>query len=368
MSKDSKTTPKSAWEEFARILCWIAIVVTLVLSCFYLLLWSPNLENRGIALGLALIPNLVSVCFIYAVSYVIFGRYQLIKSREERGEFATEVAHKVQAVVGSDLDIMQQTMNKFLVHSELGNTAHSLGVADITSNWINLTESQQALGANFRTRLSNVKSPATWYSLTMTPSSALRGFDDAIRNAVKRGVNIKWVYYAAKTTDINPALRTQIEYLSRSANLIGSDGRVILEARISGLLDDFGTSLRNEIYKLRKEDQKNIGNLEFYESEMAHPYLAFLSVPEEYKELTPPPLLQDTLPQNALPNSAPAGTFGFVKPYTIFPLSYEERPALYLDAPGGKFLDEYYWSTVRLFDWGVRLGKIRCTWSLKART
>ena len=55
-----------------------------------------------------------------------------------------------------------------------------------------------------------------------------------------------------------------------------------------------------------------------------------------------------------------------IKSKQVFQWTFEERPALYLDTSGGKILDEYYWSTLRLFDWGVRQGKIRRTWSLKA--
>ncbi len=368
MARDEKSTSrslwKSVWKELLRIRVSIVIGILLGLSVIYLLLWSPNPDNRWFGLALALIPNIVSAGLIVVFGYIFLHNLEAIRSEQERDALITEIREETRNVVAGELQTMQRTMDKFFTHNELGNTAHSLGIANITSNWVELINSQHPLGANFRHHLSNVKSPATWYILTMSPS-ALRDLDEEIRGAVKRGVNVKWVYYAVETIDSNPAIKTQWECISRFPDRTGPTGREVLKKRISVLLDDFGPSLRNEIHKLGKEHQKDVGNLEFYESEMVHPYLAFLSVPEEYKELPQPAPPEDTQPEDALPKLAPAGTFGFVHLYPIFPLNHQERPALCLDASGGKILDEYYWSTLRLFDRGVRLGKIRCTWSLK---
>ena len=83
---------------------------------------------------------------------------------------------------------------------------------------------------------------------------------------------------------------------------------------------------------------------------MPHINLAFLSVPGKYD----PNLKQ-----------APVGTFGFVHLYPKFPLGYHTRPTLYLEAPG-QILDYYYWSTVQLFDEGVRRGYLWRPWPPEA--
>ena len=330
-----------------------------IFTVAHLVLWYFNLSNSSnrswwfswvFNYPMSLITNFVSSFLAFVSGYVYFRKVRAIKSKQEERALFTEIRKETRNVVEGELKTVQQTIDKYFTQSELGNTAHSLGIAHITSDWTELTNSQHPLGENFRDRLSNMKSPATWYLLTISPYQ-LRVFDEEIKAAVKRGVNVKWVYYAAKTINPNSPMKTQWECLSRFPHRTDED----LNKRISSLLEDLGRSLRHEIDKLGKEHQKDAGNLEFYESEMVHPYMAFLSAPENYKEL----------PQGAKPEPAPVGTFGFVHLYPIFQPSFENRPALYLDASGGKILDEYYWSTLRLFDWGVNLGKIRRTWSLK---
>jgi hypothetical protein len=355
MDKDDKSRWEELWEELSKMRFWAAIAAILISLSLYALLGFYKLpEGSWPALVrdflMALITNFVPTFLIFVFGYVYLRKIQAIKSKEERDALFTEIRKETRNVLAGELQTVQQTIDNLATHNELGNTTHSLGIASITSKWVELRDSQQPLGAHFRRRLSDVKSPATWYLLTIAPSG-LGAFNEEIRGAIKRGINVKWVYYADDIIDTNPALKTQWGCLSRFPDRTGED----LKKKVSSLLDDFGPALRHEIQKLGKEYQKDVGNLEFYESEMVHPYLAFLSVPENYKEL----------PQGASPKPAPVGTFGFVHLYPIFPCGFEERPALYLDASGGEILDEYYWSTLRLFDWGVGLGKIRRTWSLK---
>jgi hypothetical protein len=122
-----------------------------------------------------------------------------------------------------------------------------------------------------------------------------------------------------------------------------------LERRIKNLHHHAKES-HDVIQAMDAEQQKHAGQWEFYESRVPHFYMAFLSVPGRYD----PNLKQ-----------APSGTFGFVHLYPKFPHGHHARPGLYLEAPG-QILDYYYWSTVQLFDEGVKRGYLWRTWPPEA--
>ncbi len=363
MSEDSsKTATTSVWEEFARILFWLSIaaIVGFSIAYFWLSLWNPDKASffgpfQLVAVReylLTLIANVVPIFLIYVGSYILLHRIQSLRSEQETNVLATNIADKTQAAVGIQLQkmqqTMQQTMDKFLTHNELGNTAYALGVAGITSDWTEFTQFRETLGIHLKERLNHVEY-ATWHIVTMNPG----GFLDAnwlpeITKAVEnRGVDVKWVYYARKSIEDCDALRTQLEWLSRNPDtalkrLQNNIDKLLLHAQLSS----------QQIHAMDGERRKRAGHWELYESKVPNFYMAFLSIPKNYAGRM---------------EQVPEGTFGFVYLYPMFANKdkYETRPALYLEASRQiqpSILGCYYSSIVHLFDEGVKLGYLSPRW------
>jgi hypothetical protein len=254
---------------------------------------------------------------------------------------------------------MQQKIDEVLEHAELGRTVHALGVAGITSDWTEFVEFRGSFGQRLRKHLESNplqedKPSATWYIVTIEPEG-LTSWLSRIKQAVQtKGVDVKWVCHARKSVEQDEALQAEWQWIRTAMSpwqdRAGPECLDALERRIKNLHHHAKES-HDEIQAMDAEHQKHAGHWEFYESKVPHFYMAFLSVPGKYD----PNLKQ-----------APAGTFGFVHLYTKFPRGYHTRPTLYLEAPG-QILDYYYWSTVQLFDEGVKRGYLWRTWPLEPK-
>jgi hypothetical protein len=360
MTRDSKTTTKALWEELDRIAYFSSIGACVFFSIVYFLLWfwNPAKDSFSVAIReffLALITNLVPIFLIFALSYALLRRIQFIRSEQESDALATDIANKTQAAVVSELQIVKQKMDEILEYAELGHTTHSLGVFGITSYWTDFVQFKGSLGMHIKKRLLAVEHPATWYIVTMGPEGLMSWLWD-IKTAVEnRGVNVKWVYHARKSVESNDALKAQWEWLMPRfpdwRDRASAEGLDYLETKIKEL-HHWTKESSLQIHAMDEGHQKRAGHWELYESKVPHFYMAFLSVPGKYEV---------SLKQ------APDGTFGFVQLYPMFPHENHTRPALYLEAPG-QILDYYYWSTVQLFDEGVKREYLWRTWPSETTT
>lgn len=361
MSKDSsKITASSLKKLWKRYYLLLPIILAILFSMAFFWISSWNLEKSPFLGPIPLVPvrdyflvlitGLIPVCVIVVISPLFTRPFQAIEDQFESDKLATNIADKTQAAVEIPLKNMQQTMqqrmDKFLIHSELDNTAYALGVAGITSDWTEFAHFTGTLGERLKAHLIHVKD-ATWYIITMSPHGFQTWLPEIEKAVENRGVDVKWVCYARKSIEDCDALRAQLEWLSRPGKRLER-----LQNNIDGLHNTAERS-SNQIHAMDGERRKRAGRWELYESKVPHFYMAFLSVPRKNEES---------------PKQVPDGTFGFVCLYPMFPHKdeYETRPALYLEASGQiqpKILDCYYWSIVQLFDEGVKRGYLWSTWS-----
>ncbi len=361
MGKDDKST---VWEELYKIRFWIAIAATLVSTLVYVLLWLSNrpkgswwvsLPTVGSEYLMNLITNFVPTFLIIVVGYVLRRKLQVIKSKEERHALVTEITEEIQLVVAGELQSTQQKIDEVLEHAELGRTVHASGIAGITSDWTEFADFRGPFGQRLHKRIEAIplqadKPSATWYIVTIEPKGLMSSWLGLIKQTVEtKGVDVKWVCHARKSVEQDEALQAEWQWIRsripRWEQRADPESLSMLETSIK-VLHHRAKESHDEIQAMDIDYQRHAGHWEFYESKVPHFYMAFLSVPGKYD----PNLKQ-----------APVGTFGFVHLYPKFAQGHCTRPALYLEAPG-KILDYYYWSTVQLFDEGVKRGYLWRTW------
>jgi hypothetical protein len=226
----------------------------------------------------------------------------------------------------------------------LTNVAFQLGIAGITTRWTDFIEFTEPFGEHFKEHLLQVKAPATWYVVTITPEGFLPWrplFESAVED---RGIDIKWVYQPWETLNVDPAIKTQA--LMFFGQVPTWDDRI---KALKGQWERADAELKRwvEQSELRLKTQRKVrsGSWELYESCLPHFYLAFLSVPKKHQNIR----LQDP---------APHGTFGFVHLYLMFPSSSDARPAICFEAPG-LLTDTYYRSILSMFDEHINRGYVR---------
>lgn len=245
-----------------------------------------------------------------------------------------------------------------------GTKVHDLGITDITDQWLDLPKKNGAIGQNFYEKLQKAKRPATWYVVSMSIGGMDSLRKDVMESAVRdHGVNVKWAYHSRKSIESDAAIQAQWQMLNQHLDLkdrVGKKGFERWDKKMDELMT-FANALRDQIQKSEVTNAKG-GTWEFYESHVPHYYMAFLSVPDESQILKPLEHERADTPNS--PPSAPLGTFGFVMLYPMLPNHYDDRPAIYLEAPG-KITDYYYWAIVGLFHEGVARGYVKCTWALK---
>jgi len=337
MAEERTTTANSVWEVLDTLFYRVSMLISLGFPVAYFLLRYVNPPDLSFLAFLcdflsALITSVVPVAWGYVLSrFFLLRHLQSIRSKQESDALATNIANKTQTMVVSELRVMQQKIDEVLEHAALGRTARALGVADITSDWTEFAEVvdfRGSFGQRLRKHLEAIplqgENPsATWYIVTIEPEGMISWLP-RIKQAVRtKGVDVKWV-----CPECLDALERRIKNLHHHAK-----------------------ESHDETQAMDAEHQKHAGHWELYESKVPHFYMAFLSVPGKYD----PNLKQ-----------APVGTFGFVHLYTKFPHGYHTRPGLYLEAPG-QILDYYYWSTVQLFDEGVKRGYLWHTWPLEPK-
>jgi hypothetical protein len=374
MSEDSSKTTASLSNNIEnlieklgeRIYFWLSLGGLILLAPVFFLIsyWSPEKSSwwgpiQLVALReffLGLIIGLIPVCVIVMLSFKFTRPYRAIKDQFTSDQFAENIANKTQVNVEIPLKTMQQTIERLratlpadltrvLEHAELGRTAYALGVGGITCDWTEFAYFTGTLGERLKTHLIDVKD-ATWYIVTMSPQGFQNWLPEIEKAVEKRGIDVKWVYYAPKSIEACDALSAQLEWLSRPRKRLER-----LQHNINRLYDTVERS-SNQIHQIDGEPRKRAGRWELYESKVPHFYMAFLSVPRKNEES---------------PKQVPDGTFGFVCLYPMFPHKdkHETRPALYLEASGQiqpNIIDCYYWSIVQMFDEGVKRGYLWPTW------
>lgn len=364
MNKDDKSTSRSrlsVWEELYKIRFWIAVVAVLVSTLAYALLWflNPSNTSNGFwwvflpAAGrdylMALITNFVPTFLIIVVGYVLFRKLQAIKSKEERDALVAEITEGVQLVVAGELQNAQQKIDEILKHNELGYTFRSLGVAGVTADWTDYIYFKGPIGTSIKKHLEHAEYPTTWYIVSISPEAFISWLGPIKRAVERRGVNVKWVSHVPESVKADDALKIEWEWLmSRLPNYkdrSSEEGMDDLTEKVAGLRI-WAKQSTQEIQHMDEQHRSRAGTWELFASRAPHFYMAFLSVPGIHKEM---------------PIQAPAGTFGFVVLYPKFPREYESRSALYLEE-AGEILNYYYWSTVQLFNEGIKRGYLWCTW------
>ena len=77
----------------------------------------------------------------------------------------------MQERVTANLEDKEQHPGEESQFEKLGHTVRSFGIATITRQWSELSQFDGDLGREFKERLKGVKSPATWYIITMSPEA-----------------------------------------------------------------------------------------------------------------------------------------------------------------------------------------------------
>jgi hypothetical protein len=222
----------------------------------------------------------------------------------------------------------------------LGDNVKSLGIADVAARYKDLSKFEHSLGERFRKRVQNPGFRVTWYIVTICPEEFLN-WEMELSNAVeKHGVNVKWVYHAFDSLEKNETIQAQWRLLARPWDEDQIEKAIRRQRAAIDKLNVIVAESRSKISKMEQQEKAHEGGWELYESRVPHFFLAFLSVPP-------------VDPHDKQHTHAPNGTFGFVKPYPIFPLDDENRCGLYLEAPG-QVLDQWYHSIVELFETAVK--------------
>lgn len=238
---------------------------------------------------------------------------------------------------------MHNDMEKKYKSNKLSDMAQSFGVKDITDRWKNFFGLEGSFGAEIEERLKNMKGPATWYILTINPEGFLSDkWIDIFKHGVEEnGITVKWIFHTPDNIKNNPTLQVQWEmHHPKNYWIKGSEDEMkTLASNITQLKETVKNS------NIGTKNNKYVGHWELFESNVAHLYMAFLSVPGKEKKIN-------------LLESAPKGTFGLIHNYLMYSCGYELRPAMSLET-SGSIMDYYYWSIIRLFSEGVEKGYFR---------
>lgn len=183
----------------------------------------------------------------------------------------------------------------------------------------------------------------SWYIVCVTPSWLLdwKGiFFDAV---VRHNAKMKFAYHSPSTVgsclSVKAQWRMNIGYVDTNAPV------EYVRLRLKSLKLELG-SWAAEMRNKSLEHGRHKGSFEFYESQIAHPFMAILSVPPSKTKSSKPAL------------KAPVGTWCMLLLYPFYPATLDERCGLYLHRPS-PMLDIYYHSILTFFEQGPKDGYLK---------
>jgi hypothetical protein len=214
---------------------------------------------------------------------------------------------------------------------------------DDTSAPFILSARWRDLGNAVRKEIEGRVRGGSWYVVCVTPSWLLdwKGiFFDAV---VRHDAKMKFAYHSpsasASCLSVRAQWRMNIGYVDTAKPVD------YVRQRLKSLKQEM-SSWAAEMRKKSLEHGSPKGSFEFYESHIAHPFMAILSVPPGSGRAAKPPL------------KAPDGTWCFTLLYAFYPASLDDRCGVYLKAPS-PVLDVYYRSIVTLFEHGPKDGYLK---------
>jgi hypothetical protein len=215
--------------------------------------------------------------------------------------------------------------------------------AMLTESWMDLIEFRGEHGERLRQRLDAPNIGETWHVVTIAPLGFL-AWMNRFRDAVeKHEVTVKWVYHSPAAVAESQTVRSQWEMLHDYATdkkLVLSDGVRLL----TGQRDELARWERSAKESAKREGKK-FGKYEFYESWIAHYYMAFMAVPPGMTDFGPGAV-------------APPGTVCMLQLYPMFPDNLASRVGLYLESPS-PLLDVYYRSILRFINDDPKRGYLK---------
>jgi len=264
--------------------------------------------------------------------------------KEERkalsGESLVKLAKRLERVKGWK-PIVADLADRFQKYQS-GTSVPELPVPKtewLSASWMDFLSSTSEAGRRLRERLDAPHKGETWYVITMAPKTFM-DWASRFQNAVENHrVRVKWINHAPTAGEHCVAIKAQWRMIfSQCSNRDPVDDTL---AKLSEERAEF----QRWVGRARAEAAEpanNAGVYEFFQSNFAHPFMAFMAVPP-VKE-APEPMAP-----------APAGTVGFFAPYLLFPAQNVSRWGLYLETPNS-ILNLYYHSIVQMFVDGVKAG------------
>ncbi len=341
-SKENKEKNiKKLLKIFDKNIVYFVIICLGIFIFLYLQFWTlsyPN-PNATFSLLLDVIGNLLPTALLFLVSYIFLREVNKIKDEENKNDLVYEISKDVQEGIDKRLFSMKEKVdikNKITV---LGHEMLSLGINGITPNWAEYAKFEGHIGLTLKEKLEHAIGPATWYIVTICPEYMLKWMEEFQVGVEQKNITLKWVYHSRKSLE-DFAIDKQWEMLvnlPKWKDRSGNGGLAHHKLKVGNLHTAVVQSM-NRIERFNKEQKKKCGSWHLYESSLPHSYMGFIAIPGR---------------ENCMVINAPLNSFGFIHFYPMFPDSYDERLAIYIESPGRVF-DYYYRSTINLFNEGCR--------------